>query len=126
MYLFTVFRLFSYLLTYYLLMYLPTYSSLVTCHLSSLIFYFNSNPNSVYFTESPVRFSGCDTVHMHSFSKSLLFTLYYLLSIQLVPFGVCKETDILYSDRKLFKLQLENLDTGLQVKEKMFRRELDF
>jgi hypothetical protein len=45
----------------------------------------------------------------------------------MVPFGEYKETDILYSDRKLLKLQLENLDNGLQVKEKnIFLTELDF
>jgi hypothetical protein len=36
----------------------------------------------------------------------------------MVPFGEYKETNILYSNRKLFKVQLGNLDTGLQVKEK--------
>jgi hypothetical protein len=37
-----------------------------------------------------------------------------------------KETDILYSDRKLVKLQLGNLGIGLQVKEKIFSTEMDF
>jgi hypothetical protein len=36
----------------------------------------------------------------------------------MVPFSGHKETDILYSDRKLFKLHLKNFDNGLQVKKK--------
>jgi len=36
----------------------------------------------------------------------------------MVPFGEYKERNILYRDVKLLKLQLRNLDTGLQVKEK--------
>ena len=44
----------------------------------------------------------------------------------MVPFGEYKETNILLRDRKLFKLQLGNLDTGLQVKEKMFSTEVAF
>ena len=36
----------------------------------------------------------------------------------MVPFGEYKERNILYRDVKLLKLQLRNLETGLQFKEK--------
>lgn len=122
---FIVFRVFSYLLTYYLLIYLPTYSSLVVCHLSHLIFYFNSNSDSVYFTESPVRFSGCDTVHMHYFPY--LFCLPYTIYSQYKwSLSVNTKKRIFYHERKLFKLQLRNLDIGLQVKENMVSTEMDY
>jgi hypothetical protein len=44
----------------------------------------------------------------------------------MVPFGEYKETDNLYSGRKLYKLELGNLNTGLKVKGKMFSTELEF
>jgi hypothetical protein len=44
----------------------------------------------------------------------------------MVPFGEYKETNILYHERKLFKLQLRNLDIELQVQKNMVSTEMDY